>query len=171
MPEHGVLGDALYRLQDGYCAYCETHLPSRSEGHIEHLERKSEHPEKTFDWGNLFFSCSQRTSCGRYKDNRRIRFHRADIVDPSLENPADFFTFNMNGEILAKEGAGKHRAEETIRVFNLNNPRLVQKRKSAGITVSAYFDKTDSEKEEFLAFWETSRTSFLFFCSTMLNRN
>ncbi len=170
-PDHAILGDALYGVQDGYCAYCETHLDSKDKGHIEHLERRSEHHEKTFDWNNLFFSCLSSNSCGKYKDEHGIRFSRADIVDPSREKLTDFFTFNMMGKILAKDGVGKHRAEETIRVFNLNDPGLVQKRQSAGITVSRYFDKTDTEKDEFLAFLAESRVSFLFFFSTLLNRN
>lgn len=170
-PDHTILGDSLYSVQDGYCAYCETYLKSKAQGHIEHLERRSEHQEKTFDWNNLFFSCLSRTSCGKYKDEHGIRFSRGNIVDPSQENLSDFFTFNMIGEILAKDGAGKHRAEETIRVFNLNDPGLVQKRRSAGITVSGYFDKTDSAKDEFLAYLAESRMSFLFFYSTILNRN
>ena len=170
-PEHCILGDALYRLQDGYCAYCETHLPSRGDGHIEHLERRSEHPEKTFDWSNLFFSCLRGTSCGKYKDNRKIRFNRADIVDPSRENPADFFFFDMTGEIHPKKGPGELRAKETIRVFNLNDHGLVQQRKCAGATLSSYFGTTDAEKDDFLAFLAANQVPFLFFYSSMLNRS
>lgn len=166
-----MLGDVLYQLQDGYCAYCETHLSSRGDGHIEHLERRSELPDKMFDWGNLFFSCLRETSCGKYKDDRRICFNRADIVDPSQENPADFFAFSMTGRILARNGLGKHRAEETIRVFNLNDPGLVQKRKCAAITVSQYLDKTDAMKEALMQGLIASHASFLLVYSTMLNKN
>ena len=170
--DHRTLSDALYARQDGYCAYCESFLQSKECGHIEHLERRSEHPEKTFDWHNLFFSCLRRTSCGKYKDEHKpkITFHRADIVDPSRENPADFFFFDMTGTIHPKEGSGKHRAKETIRVLNLNDPGLVQQRKCAGATLSSYFGATDAVKDEFLAFLAANRVPFLFFYSSMLNR-
>lgn len=167
---HRELGDALYRLQDEYCAYCETHLATKAEGHIEHLERRSDHPEKTFAWDNLFFSCRHDDSCGHYKDRKRIPFNRADIVDPSREDPAAFFTFSMTGKILAKDGDGKPRAEETIRVFNLNCPALVQQRKSAGITIAAYFDKTDAEKDALLKDLAAAKASFISFYAAMLHR-
>lgn len=169
--DHRTLGDALYRRQNGYCAYCETSLPSRAQGHIEHLERRSDSPEKTFVWDNLFFSCLRQTSCGKYKDDRRICFNRADIVDPSQENPADFFAFSMTGKILARDGLGKHSAEETIRVFNLNDPGLVQKRKGAAITVSQYLNKTDSMKDDLMQGLIASHASFLLVYSTLLKRN
>lgn len=92
--EHAKLADALYARQDGYCAYCEIHLKNRSAGHLEYLERRSDNPKRTFDWSNLFYSCSKRDSCGKYKDNERIRFNPADIIDPSVENPLDFFVYH-----------------------------------------------------------------------------
>ena len=52
--EHTQLGDALYERQAHYCAYCETRITQKENGHIEHLERRSDNPARTFDWANMF---------------------------------------------------------------------------------------------------------------------
>lgn len=166
---HARLGDALYALQDGYCAYCECHLDSN----IEHLERRSDCPSKTFDWNNLFFSCSHHDSCGQYKDEHKpkIRFNRADIVDPSTENPADFFTFTMTGKILPKDGPNKVRAMETIRVFHLDAKHLDQQRRQVGATIQALLEdnSSGSDVSAILNVLRSAHAPFLLMYETLLN--
>ena len=75
----------------------------------------------------MFFSCHKHDSCGIYKDNQAGEFKLADIIDPSRENPEDFFQYDSQGNILPRKdltNAQRKRAEETIRIFNLNCPRL-----------------------------------------------
>lgn len=149
-PEHIQLGDALYDRQEHYCAYCETWIPQKANGHIEHLERRSDNPSRTFDWANMFFSCNHRDSCGNYKDNLklRLRFNPADIVDPSREDPLDFFTYDATGGISARDEAHKVRAEETIRVFNLDkSTRLHNIRTNAAKTAINFMECEPSEDE------------------------
>ena len=149
---HTALGEALFARQHHYCAYCEVALSRKEEGHIEHLQRRSDVPERTFDWSNLFFSCSHLDTCGKYKDNQRIRFNPADIIDPSRENPLDYLRYDMNGNVHAIEGdpVREHRANETIRIFHLNAPRLKGIRKQIAITVQSLFSCDENEQEAFL---------------------
>ena len=149
--EHGQLGTALHERQSKYCAYCAKYLSEKREGHIEHLERRSDNPKRTFDWRNLFFSCNHLYSCGKYKDTLKIKFKPEDIVDPSQEDPADFFYFDSNGFIWARSGAGEARAKETIRVFNLNAPQLVSARRHVARAVEKLYAYSDKELDEFLA--------------------
>lgn len=101
MQEHTALGDALYERQQHYCAYCETLLHAKKQGFIEHLERRRDNPARSFDWNNMFYSCKNGDSCGKFKDAQRhpVHFAPADIVDPSREDPQDFFTYDANGTI------------------------------------------------------------------------
>lgn len=173
--DHARLGDALFALQNGYCAYCECRLASKQEGHIEHLERRSDCPSKAFDWNNLFFSCSHHDSCGKYKDEHKpkIRFNRADIVDPSKENPADFFTFTTTGIIRPKADCpNTFRASETIRVFNLNAKHLVQQRKRACANVFGLCGENPSEAQvtDFLSTVHVNNWPFLLLYEVLLNR-
>ena len=148
--EHTQLGDALYERQARYCAYCETRITQKENGHIEHLERRSDNPARTFDWSNMFFSCNHRDSCGNYKDDTkpRLRFNPADIVDPSCEDPLDFFTYDALGGISARDEAHKMRAEETIRIFHLDkSARLCNIRANAARTAINFMEREPSEDE------------------------
>jgi len=139
------LRDALYERQHHYCAYCETPIKvddnnrRKSEDyHIEHLESRGRTAKKSFDWNNLFLSCYNKDRCGKYKDDVYLKDHSfkiADIIDPSKENPLDFYSFNDVGEIRAVSGASSEivrKVEETVNIFNLNgSKKLLGIRKTA----------------------------------------
>lgn len=118
------LKEALLVMQKRCCAYCEGRLTVKDSGFIEHFLRRSEVPAATFDWGNLFVSCGSKTSCGIWKDSER----RCD--DPALayrpdgeENLSEVFLFLPDGRMAALHSEDE-RAKRTIRLFNLNDPRL-----------------------------------------------
>ena len=152
--EHEAIGDCLYERQSHHCAYCDTRINSKENGFIEHLERRSDNPQRTFDWNNMFFSCKHPESCGYFKDGDKTKqsFVPTDIVDPSAEDPADFFVYGMNGKISARNAASAHRADETIRVFNLNATRLTGTRANVARSVAAFLlgNPTDDDIVEFL---------------------
>ena len=153
--EHTIIGNALYEQQDHYCAYCEIKIDEmQGGGHIEHLERRSDNPQRTFDWNNMFFSCNNLDSCGKFKDNQRLKYDVKDIVDPSREDPADFFTFDALGNVSPLNHSVEHRALETIRIFNLQDSvRLKRKRAEIAETVKYFLELSPSEDDitEFLA--------------------
>ncbi len=123
------------------CAYCEGQI--RHEPHIEHFRRKSRthpngYPELTFAWSNLFISCTSSDHCGRYKDHGSgTRYEAGDLIKPDEHDPDDYLYFHSTGAVRVRNnGAGMNEAElrrarETIRVFNLDSPRLESARARA----------------------------------------
>lgn len=147
--EHAVISDCLYGRQDHYCAYCDTKINVQKDGHVEHLERRANNPQRRFDWNNMFFSCNKDDSCGNFKDNSKPApvFNPMDIVDPSIEDPDDFFVYDLEGNILPKDADHAHKAKETIRIFNLNNARLTGIRSGLAVTITGILEYNPSEQE------------------------
>jgi uncharacterized protein (TIGR02646 family) len=118
--------ECLNAMQSYRCAYCETSLLSKSgqqEAHIEHFRQRCRYLQGTFDWSNLFGSCNRQESCGKHKD--RQTYDHSDLIKVDDEDPEHFFRFLADGLVLPADHlspAERLRAEETIRVFNLNGP-------------------------------------------------
>jgi uncharacterized protein (TIGR02646 family) len=124
----------LQHMQNSLCAYCES--PLFEKGHIEHFRRKSSRhfPQYSFVWDNLFLSCDSHEHCGHYKDRHNADpYDPAALVKPDVENPDLFFYFHSSGELRARAGATEDcssRAEESIRILNLNCPPLKAQRRA-----------------------------------------
>lgn len=120
-------------MQGQRCAYCEGRTTT-DHRHLEHFEQKSRNPPMTFSWQNLFGSCNREETCGRHKD-RLARYDAADLIKPDVEDPEKFLIFiARTGKVEVREGlAGqdRHRALETIRIFNLNGGALPELRRAA----------------------------------------
>lgn len=121
----------LQQMQDDRCAYCEGKVFS---GHIERFRRRQCFPGLTFDWDNLFLSCGSQDHCGHYKDSKKVTpYNPDDLIKPDVDDPDTFLYFHSSGEVRVRGGTSKlatHRAEETIRVFNLNYGRLTAERRA-----------------------------------------
>ena len=133
-------------MQGRRCAYCEGSLDMLGQ-HIEHFRRKGQghFPHLTFVWSNLYWSCDQQDSCGHYKDHGAAPYNVNDLIDPGVDDPDVFFRFRSDGTISVRYGlqaSDSHRAEETLRVFNLHPHwgRLRNMRKAA---VSRYVSMID----------------------------
>lgn len=139
--EKKTVRDTLLIMQDFRCAYCERMLHDNEDdqedkwdGHIEHFRRKNSafHPELTFIWDNLFYSCCTKQTCGLHKDafiSKKSEY--AKLIDPCKENPEHFFVFDVTGKIQVRlnlSDSEKERAQFTIDAFNLNEAKLVQER-------------------------------------------
>jgi uncharacterized protein (TIGR02646 family) len=135
----------LEMMQGKRCAYCEGNIETLGQ-HIEHFRRKSVYPTLTFDWNNLYFSCNQKNSCGRFKDHGAGPYDIADLIDPCLDDPDNFFVFRSDGTISVRGDASAsngHRARETLRVFALDAEwgRLRAMRKAAVAGYIKYADE------------------------------
>lgn len=138
----------LENEQGNQCAYTELPLEyEKNNSHIEHLKRKDSafFPELTFEWSNLFISCNSDDFGGKYKDGKYLKGKsKADnalILNPSLENPKEFFELKNWGELTIKEGlqgTAKTKAEETIKAFNLNHNSLQDRRREMMQSVNDY---------------------------------
>jgi uncharacterized protein (TIGR02646 family) len=128
----GDIGEIWLKLDDMQkkrCAYCEASIKTdkeNSNSHVEHFRqrRTTSYPQGTFEWSNMFGSCNRQDSCGKYKDNLPVYRHQ-DLIKMDSEDPESFLEFLPDGNVVPKKGlepAEKHRAEETIRIFNLNGP-------------------------------------------------
>jgi len=115
---------ALEAMQGQRCAYCEADI-SQGKKHIEHFKQRVRYPQGTFDWANLFGSCNRSDSCGKHKDNCGPYRHE-DLLKPDEEDPEKYLTFVVDGSIVPRHGLplkDKHRAAETLRIFNLDHER------------------------------------------------
>ena len=140
----------LEQLQGHWCAYCEGDMNSLGR-HVDHLERRTKHPELTFAWSNLYWSCYQDDSCGRYKDHRGRAHDPKELVDPAVHDPDHFFRFRSDGFIEVRSGlsqADKLRAENTLKAFNLQNARLQFERRRA-------LEMYQAQEPDILEFLET----------------
>lgn len=122
-------------LQNSHCAYCECDLQREtSKPHIDHFEQKSRYPKKTFDWNNLFWSCSHEDTCAKHKDHIVGTYKQPGILlKPDEDHPRRYLFFSSDGRAHPRVGLSiddTHRALETIRVLALNDMRLVQMRRA-----------------------------------------
>ena len=131
----------LEQMQGRRCAYCEGPLDSLGQ-HIEHFRRKGNghYPHLAFDWNNLYWSCDQTDSCGHFKDHGAGTYEVNELVDPCIDAPDRFFRFRSDGTISIRTGLSgldQRRAQETLRVFNLN-PQWGRLRNIRKAAVSPY---------------------------------
>lgn len=134
---------ALRKMQDDFCAYCEKKI-KKNHRHIEHFYPKKTKPDDvtsymhlTFEWSNLFGCCNAKEHCGHFKDGGKEygagEYSPDNLVKPDTHNPNEFFLYAEDGKVLIREALSEesnYRAEETIRVFNLNMSALANSRQT-----------------------------------------
>lgn len=119
--ERQAIWQKLDSMQGQRCAYCECRIDEHNR-HIEHFRQRSRFVQGTFDWANLFGSCTRRASCGKHKDSCGTYNHQ-DLIKPDAEDPEHFLIFSPDGSVSPRQGLQPyetHRAAETIRIFNLD---------------------------------------------------
>lgn len=151
--------EQLEQMQGGFCAYCECRLNRK---HIEHFRTRNSHPQLTFEWSNLFASCGDSRKkggwrrCGIYKDDGAGNYDISCIIKPDEEEPSNYLLFLTSGVIACQpdlNDSDKHKAEETIRVFNLNGDTSLFSRRKLAIQaiqpeVSGLYEMQDKLNEE-----------------------
>lgn len=145
------------------CAYCESQI--WHEGHIEHFRRKNpaHRPDLTFNWNNLFLACGASDHCGHYKDRKGAPTYNADdLIKPDEHDPDDYLYFNSTGKVRPRHKIAadkEYRAQETIRVFGLDNSTLTGARKKA---IKRYKDeKEEMDLMEILSWDEELRKEYI----------
>lgn len=121
---------ALEQMQGQVCAYCEIEI-NYPKQHIEHFEQEGRLPQKTFVWSNLFGSCNYDDRCGRYKDKQH--YNSQDLIKPDIDDPEYYLVFSANGSVSPRDNlspSDHHKAQETIRVFKLDDAVLQRIRRS-----------------------------------------
>lgn len=139
----------LMESQKGLCCYCECEL-KEEDIHIEHFFERQDCPSKTYDYQNLFLSCTKnieskrkneteqekeerlsRITCGH---NKTASYHGGIRIDYNLLlNPKD----NINNEFIYPTGKidannkPNEKANYTINRLNLQSQKLINNREMA----------------------------------------
>ena len=150
-PDKNLIWIEINKMQQFRCAYCERtilyHDPSGGKRHIEHFIERSCDKSQTFDWDNLFGSCSTNNTCGHHKgqwktikENQGLNgcdeLKNAAIIKPDTDNPEKFLIFSADGGVHPIEGlktskpSDYERAQKTIEIFNLYSDGIVGERHS-----------------------------------------
>ena len=143
-PQKAEIRDALLAMQEHRCAYCErrTGTDQSYDGHIEHFRDQTGNKQLSLTWNNLFWSCNDERTCGKHKDKCRYQqgpkrqYDSAILIDPSAEDPEQYLSFVSDGTVVprvALNDALRGRAEETIRVFQLNESAFLTRSRQDAI--------------------------------------
>lgn len=126
--EH-ILGTEQY----GLSGYTEAPL-HMDDSHIDHFYKRSLFRDKVHSWENLVVDTIDETYGAKYKDKLvKIAPDNLKVINPVTENPNWFFRYNVNGHIVSKDNlseAERIRADYTIKVLNLNEASLVERRRT-----------------------------------------
>ncbi len=153
---YGVCMGQLLHEQNGLSGYTEKPISDSTKGlHIDHFRRRGifRTPQNCFDWNNLIADEHNPNYGADYKDkNISQKDEYNKLIDPVTEDPHKYFTYQTNGNIVAKadlEKKDKEKAEFTITKFNLQHPALVEMRGTLIKYVNEYKDTGLSDNDIF----------------------
>ncbi|MGL5370981.1 MAG: retron system putative HNH endonuclease, partial [Plesiomonas shigelloides] len=131
----------LLKQQYQLCCYSEVRIDQLGLGcHIEHIENKSQAPQRTFDQTNLAASVlhSEKLSLlvmddifGGHAAGKQISVDMTKFVHCYLVDCARYFAYLSDGRIVPSEGLSQlewARATYSINLLNLNSAYLVELR-------------------------------------------
>lgn len=143
--------DFLLTEQYQLCCYSELRADQQRLGyHIEHVENKSQHPQRTFDYTNLAASALRSDDLapfvaaqpvvqqpqavfGGHAPGKQQAVDMQRFVSPHQADCAGFFAYLSDGRIVPADGLDNtdaDRAQYTIDLLNLNSPYLLTQRRN-----------------------------------------
>lgn len=135
--------------QNDLCGYTEVKLNDNY--HIDHFIKREIDPNKTFDWQNMIAAVHDSRYGADYKDKtvtRRLynksRQTYQHILNPVVDDMDNRFTFSTDGAIEPANNDDRE-AVETIRVFNLQEGSLNNRRKVAMENVRRLLEQMPKE--------------------------
>lgn len=139
--------------QQGVCAYTELPLDvNKVTVHFDHYRKKSIYPKLRFKWDNLFAAVKDNRFGADYKDGiingRNHNQMYASILSPLMTNLQDYFHYSTSGEIEPISGLSEENQEKaaaTIRVFNLNEAELVNRRRTMMAQIVCFQDLSEED--------------------------
>lgn len=131
------LKEALLKLSNNKCAYCEGKLDLKSEYmEVEHFRDKKDFPDDVLLWNNLLPSCKH---CNGHKSSHNVIDE--PIINPFIEDPKN--------HIYLRSYMYRHKdilGQSTIDVLDLNDcPRLVVARCILGSEINKLLEERLSE--------------------------
>ncbi len=139
-------GDESDSEQNNQCAYTEIAIkPDSNSSHIDHYLKQSLYSNMIFNWDNLFVACNSELYGAKYKDTKVRRGNESIydlLLNPSIDNPRDYFYYSITGMISPKsndENSVEYKkAKTTIDIFNLNEKSLREKREGVAKGLYSY---------------------------------
>ena len=147
-------------LEDQHFLCCYTEVDANNEGwgyHIEHIENKSQNPQRTFDPTNLGASALthhdlQKPSIkgnrfGGHAEKKAVSVDMALFIHCHQPDCFKFFAYLSNGHVVAANGLNaqeQSRVQYTIDLLNLNSKVLVLKRAQWYSELEEAYDKTST---------------------------
>jgi len=160
---HKKVKEKLQKAYSEKCCYCNSDFGATSYINIEHYRPKSIYYWLGYEWDNLLHCCS---ICNTNKSNKfpveneieididmNLDNEKPLILNPEKDNLLDFYEFNIDGEIFAKNSNKK--AEKTIEICKLERIGLLKARKrvidsilrAVGIVLEDILKNISSKKE------------------------
>ncbi len=162
------LKDALAKLSHGKCWYCEC-KQIRSDNAVDHFRPKSKYQWLAFDYKNYRYSC---TLCNSKRKNpethetegkgnefplidesKRVKEASGNLnqeapllLDPCKSNDVCLLDFRDDGSPCARyqdDEIKKKRAEVSIKLYHLDHPDLVEKRKELALEIKQKIEEID----------------------------
>lgn len=159
----------LIEEQKGLCIYCERKISAGRDGeknnsHFEHIlpkDKKTGYPELTFEYGNLTISCNGDLcdpekkaefqpndihSCGHKKGKK---FERDVFLNPVKQvDIHEYFSYDLTLCSIMPSDKNDIRSSKTIKLLNLDNPRLNNERSHARMKFVREFHSDIKNKEK-----------------------
>ena len=121
-----ILRTALREIAYGKCVYCESALEVTTYLEVEHYVAKTVTPALAFEWTNLLPACRL---CNNAKGEQD---HKGALLKPDAEDPEPYFWIHPDTGKLEPHpqlnDIQSRRANETIRICDLQRPDLCTKR-------------------------------------------
>jgi uncharacterized protein (TIGR02646 family) len=135
--------DALARMYNGLCCYCEAEIGVVATDHIEHRKPKNRFPRNCFTWTNLHLACP---NCNQAKGQRWIATH--PILDAVKDIPIrNHLTYGMRGGLGVKRSARTPRGRTTMQLADLNRPKLRDARARVALDVLDLIQELNSDPD------------------------
>ncbi len=134
--------------QNNICCYCEIEIDEFNSS-IEHIIPQSKNQSLSMNYDNFVVSCNNTNHCNNFRGNNEID------INQTIENPEDFLTYNIIGEILNINQKGL----KTVTNLNLNYKSLIQQRKNIIIQFGKL--KNSYTKEEIIDIFQNKFPTLL----------
>lgn len=139
--------------QNGLCGYSEIRLDEDNQ-HIDHYVKRNIDPRLTFVWTNMVAAAKDSRFGADWKDEHiteagaydSVTQRYANLLNPVSDELTGRFRFSTDGKIEPANEADEL-ATNTIKVFNLNEPSLKNRRKESMQMVRAML-KGGMQKED-----------------------
>lgn len=147
----------LINEQYHLCCYSEIRADLRGLGyHIEHVENKSQQPERTFDYQNLaasaldsgpnggLFQLKSKSAFGGHSLGKQDAVDMAKFIHCHISDCSRYFAYLSDGRIVPSDGLNAQETEKaqyTIDLLNLNTGFLQTERRKHWEELEQLFDE------------------------------